>query len=593
MIVDNSDTANVVFTGTWTTTTSFFNCWGPNYAHDGNTSKGQKSVSFIPDLPEAGIYTIYGRWTSELNPNYGAGGGSFHKFYAPDVPFDIVSKDGTVTKIVNQRLNISEWTPLGTYFCVAGRASSVTIRNGGTSAAVCADAVRWVKGAPSAAPSDLTATALSDSQVQLNWVDNASDERGVLIQRASDTTDPAIAIDPAIAKWSNIARLEGTQLSSFTDSDLDAGTRYFYRVVVFNNTSTDLGNSADVTPINTAASNIADTTTTASTQDIIVDDADSTGVTITGSWSLPTQGYNYYKTGYLSDNKSGKGQKSVRFTPTLPSSGTYAVYARWPNFSGDEGAEGGIGAYPSASTPIDINTPSGTKTVTVSQGGSNTPGQWNLLGTFAFGQGTSPSNGSVTIRNGGTPSYSYVLADAVRWVKIESWKPAPTAAPIDDPYATEITMDNLDGGDSYSSNLIKVGTWTSATSGSSKWKSDYLVDGNSGQGQKSVSFAPVVPRTRYYHVYLRWVADASRATKVPVDINHTGGTSTVTVDQTKDGGSWNYLGTYEIGSYAQGKPNGVITVHNGGANGSVCVDAVRLVAVPESGSGLLRGAAHP
>jgi len=72
-------------------------------------------------------------------------------------------------------------------------------------------------------PSDLSATALSSSQIKLLWSDRSSDEQGFRISRRTD-------IDTT---WKDIATV-GAGATTYTNAGLAAGTRYYYRVRAFN-----------------------------------------------------------------------------------------------------------------------------------------------------------------------------------------------------------------------------------------------------------------------------------------------------------------------------------------------------------------------
>ena len=94
------------------------------------------------------------------------------------------------------------------------------------------DYFRIVKGTvapvPPAAPTSLTATTASSSQINLSWTDNANNENGFRVEQSTDGTN-----------FTQIATL-GSNAVSFTVTGLSASTTYFYRVASFNGA----GNSA-------------------------------------------------------------------------------------------------------------------------------------------------------------------------------------------------------------------------------------------------------------------------------------------------------------------------------------------------------------
>jgi hypothetical protein len=72
------------------------------------------------------------------------------------------------------------------------------------------------------APGSLTATALTRTQVQINWADNSGDETGFLIER-SQGTGAFVQIATA-----------GANTTAFTDNGLKANKTYSYRVRAYN-----------------------------------------------------------------------------------------------------------------------------------------------------------------------------------------------------------------------------------------------------------------------------------------------------------------------------------------------------------------------
>ena len=90
-------------------------------------------------------------------------------------------------------------------------------------------------GAPSA-PTSLNASAVSSSQIDLAWVDNATDEDGFSLERSTDGTN-----------WSVIASL-GQDFEAYSDLSLAASATYFYRVNAFNAAgSSDYSNTSSAT----------------------------------------------------------------------------------------------------------------------------------------------------------------------------------------------------------------------------------------------------------------------------------------------------------------------------------------------------------
>lgn len=131
-VLDNASSHGVTIVGAWTHSDSVAGYYGPDYLTDGNTNKGQSSVTFAPNLPQAGRYKVYARWTAHPNR-------------ASDVPFDVIHPGGTTTVQVDETQRGGQWVLLLVTNFEAGTAGKVRIRNSGTSGYVIADAVRFVR----------------------------------------------------------------------------------------------------------------------------------------------------------------------------------------------------------------------------------------------------------------------------------------------------------------------------------------------------------------------------------------------------------------------------------------------------------------
>jgi pimeloyl-ACP methyl ester carboxylesterase len=85
-----------------------------------------------------------------------------------------------------------------------------------------------VAALPPSAPSNLTVTAVSSSQVDLSWADNSSTEAGFKIERATSRSGP----------WTSVASTVADAVA-FSDAGRAAGTTYYYRVKAFNSVGGD------------------------------------------------------------------------------------------------------------------------------------------------------------------------------------------------------------------------------------------------------------------------------------------------------------------------------------------------------------------
>lgn len=122
-----------------------------------------------------------------------------------------------------------------------------------------------VKLNPPQKPTDLTATAVSSSEIQLEWKDNSTDETGFKIERKLHSS----------GSWKEIAQ-PSANTRTYKDTNLDSNTTYDYRIRAYNNYGdSDYSNVASATtsaaipqaPTNLAATALSSTQITLTWQD--------------------------------------------------------------------------------------------------------------------------------------------------------------------------------------------------------------------------------------------------------------------------------------------------------------------------------------
>jgi N-acetyl-anhydromuramyl-L-alanine amidase AmpD len=105
-------------------------------------------------------------------------------------------------------------------------------------------------GVPPAAPSNLAATAVSTSQINLTWTQNSSDETGFKIERATSSG----------GTYTQIATV-GANVTSYSNTGLSSSSTYYYRVRSYNSwgnsaySGVDSATTANSPPVLTAIAN--------------------------------------------------------------------------------------------------------------------------------------------------------------------------------------------------------------------------------------------------------------------------------------------------------------------------------------------------
>jgi len=124
----------------------------------------------------------------------------------------------------------------------------------------------------------------------------------------------------------------------------------------------------------------------------------------------------------------------------------------------------------------------------------------------------------------------------------------------------------------------QVGNWKHSTSFGPFLGSGYLHDLNEAKGDKTLSFAPKIPKTARYEVRIAFIGGPGRAERVPVTILHADGEELLAFKEADDdirGLKFASIGTFRFEAGGQG----FVQISNAGTEGYVTVDAVQFIPV--------------
>jgi len=152
----------------------------------------------------------------------------------------------------------------------------------------------------------------------------------------------------------------------------------------------------------------------------------------------------------------------------------------------------------------------------------------------------------------------------------------PDTAAINDSLRTtpnaenpQIIIDNTDSGCTFST------AWSISNGITGFYGTNYAYY-PSNSSTVWAKWTPVIPEDGNYRIFMRWAAYSNRPPLAPVEIKHMEGASTVKVNQTLDGGKWNFLGSYQLNA---GSDNYAKITCSGGIN--TVADAVLFEKIPE------------
>jgi hypothetical protein len=126
----------------------------------------------------------------------------------------------------------------------------------------------------------------------------------------------------------------------------------------------------------------------------------------------------------------------------------------------------------------------------------------------------------------------------------------------------------------------RVGTWQTSTHTKAFIGDGYLHDQDAGKGEKTLTFAPSLPKPGRYEVRIAFVAGGNRAASVPVTVFSADGEKTIHVNQQAPPTVAEHF--VSLGQFSFEKTDqSFVLVANEGTKGHVIADAVQFIAVEE------------
>ncbi|MFK5924520.1 MAG: DUF1553 domain-containing protein [Verrucomicrobiota bacterium] len=297
---------------------------------------------------------------------------------------------------------------------------------------------------------------------------------------------------------------------------------------------------------------------------IVVDDADAVKV---GKWKESTHFKAYVGKGYIHDENSGKGKKTLTFSPKVMQDGWYEVRLSYTH-----------GSSRSNRVPVTIFSKDGERVVYVNQKKAPPVGdRFVSLGRFQF-----DNNGQwfVMISNEGTSGH--VTADAVQLLPQDEMTMAKLPRPdeVDKPELIAFIVpdpSSLPGVVVDNTEAKLVGEWKHSVHTPPFVGVSYLHDDKKGKGEKSATFTPDLPNAGLYEVRLSHNSNVRRATNTPITIKSADGSKTIRINQqdpAEHGKLFKSLGEFV---FEAGKKGSVIISTEGTEGKNVIVDAVQFI----------------
>lgn len=512
LVVDNKDNSFST-DGKWKSSSSTSGYYGSDYAVAPEGS-GDMVASWAFDIPSSGQYEVSAHWTAHPNR-------------APDAEYIILNNGNSVGKVtVDQTSNGSQFNSLGSFNLQSG--SLVVRLSNDVSGYLIADAVKLAGLESTGTAQDTDGDGLTDEEEENIYLSDPHNP---------DTDGDGIHDGDEVAYWGSAwsEDSDGDGTINLLDADSDGDSISDGQEL---ETNTDPADPNDIS---------------ADTEIGIIDNTSSKFSTV-GTWYSSTSTPGYYDSDYLYA-ADGDGSSKAIWTFEIANPGTYTIFARWT-------------AFPNRATDAPysiINNDQIVGEIQVDQ--TQDGGEFNSLGTFDL------RSGKVEICLSNDAS-EYVIADAVKLTISEETTnntEDETENQNEESDSTEESNNDVESiVDNKSESFSTIGDWKSSNSTPGYYESDYQV-APEGYGDRSASWTFDVSSAGQFIISAHWTSHPNRAPDATYIITNNGSyLGQTTMDQTRDGSTFNSLGAFEL------QPGTVEVELTNDASGYVIADAMKL-----------------
>ena len=413
---------------------------------------------------------------------------------------------------------------------------------------------------PPAAPSGLSATAVSASQINLAWTDNASNETNFVVARGTASGGP----------YSDIATL-GANVTSYSNTGLAANTTYYYVVRAVNSGGASANSSQasaktqaaipaapsglTATAVSASQINLAWTDNSSNETNFVVARGTASGGPYSDIATLGANVTSYSNTGLAANTTYYYVVRAVNGSGASANSAQASAKTQ----AGVPAAPSGLSATAISASRINLawTDNSSNETNFVVARGTASGGPYSDIATLAA---NTTSYANTTGLSANTTYYYVVRAVNAGGSSANSAQASAITWPA------EIIVDNTSAGFTASAN------WYTGTSASDKYGTNYRYRSTAAVSD-AATWSYTVPQTRQYEIYAWWSVGGNRSKTAPYVVAHAGGTKTVNKNQQTSGGSWQSLGVYTLNAGANNVKLSCWTT----AGFVVIADAVRIV----------------